>query len=67
MEQANEAPVNEVDQEFGQRDAKAPAELARFAILRKRGQQSSGDGLRVLVRAVRGTFPAVPPRHPLQA
>jgi hypothetical protein len=32
--QTNEAPMNQVAQEFGQRNAKAPAELARFAFLR---------------------------------
>jgi hypothetical protein len=48
MEQANEAPVNQVDQEFGQRDAKA-AELARFALLengvtnRKTGSGNEND------------------------
>jgi hypothetical protein len=31
--------MNWVAQEFGERNAKAPAELARFAFLRKRGRE----------------------------
>jgi hypothetical protein len=44
--QTNEAPMNQVAREFGQRNAKAQAELARFAFLengvrnRKRRQES---------------------------